>query len=73
MQSRLRENPEFMTKIEHFLSAGLSRSPKDIFSDMGIDITDVGFWSAGLAEVETLLDQTEQLAHKLGKIVTSAD
>lgn len=68
LQNSVKQNPEFIVKVKEFLGAGSSRSPKDIFAGMGIDITDAAFWEKGLAEVESLLSETEALARKLGKI-----
>lgn len=68
MQNRVKENPGFITQVKEFLSAGLSASPKDIFKNLGIDITDAKFWDYGLDEVEKLLSDTEKLAKELGKL-----
>lgn len=68
MQKRVKENPEFIEKVKEFLSSGISDSPKNIFMKMGIDISDKKFWENGLSEVENLLNETETLAKKLGKI-----
>ncbi len=68
MQYKLRKNPEFIYEVEEFLSSGSFDSPKNIFSNLGIDITDEKFWDESLKEMEELLDETEKLAKKLGKI-----
>jgi oligoendopeptidase F len=68
LQSFVKEDPQFIEKVKEFLSAGLSDSPKNIFTRLGIDITDRGFWERGINEVEDLLEETEKLAKKLGKI-----
>lgn len=68
LQRKVKENPEFIEKVKEFLSAGLSKSPKDIFLEIGIDISKKEFWEEGLKEVRELLDKTEELAKKLGKI-----
>jgi len=68
LQSSVRKNKEFAGKVKEFLSAGTSNSPKNIFMKTGIDITDEKFWHKGILEVEALLDETEELAKKLGKI-----
>ncbi len=68
MQKMVRENPENIEKVKEFLSAGTSDSPKNTFLKMGIDITDKEFWEKGLDQVESLLNETEELAKKLGKI-----
>ncbi len=68
MQKKVKENPKFIEKVKEFLSAGISDYPKNIFMKMGIDISDKKFWENGLSEVENLLNETETLAKKLGKI-----
>ncbi|MCA9485721.1 MAG: M3 family oligoendopeptidase [Nanoarchaeota archaeon] len=68
LQSKVRENPKFIEKVKEFLSAGTSKSPKEIFQDLGIDITQKEFFLTGLKEISSLLEKTEELAKKLGKI-----
>lgn len=68
MQAAVRKDKAFIGKVKEFLSAGTSDSPKNIFAKMGIDITGTSFWESGLAEVSRLLEETEALAKKLGKI-----
>ena len=67
LQSEVKKDPAFINKVKEFLSAGLSDSPKNIFSRLGIDIADRAFWNRGLDEVEDLLNETTRLAAKLGK------
>jgi len=68
LQRKVKENPEFIKNVKEFLSAGTSKTPNEIFEKMGININKKEFWEAGLNEVESLLNQTEELAKKLGKI-----
>lgn len=68
MQNSVKENPNFIKEVKEFLSSGTTDSPKNIFMKMGIDISKKEFWNKGLNEVEELLDETEKLAKKLGKI-----
>jgi oligoendopeptidase F len=68
LQNLVRENPKNIEKVKEFFSAGTSESPKNIFLKMGIDISDQKFWEKGLDEIENLLDETEALAKKLGKL-----
>ncbi len=68
LQNSVKENPGFIGNVKGFLSAGLSDSPKHIFSNLGVDITDNKFWNKGLYEVKNLLRETTSLAEKLGKI-----
>ncbi len=64
LQDMVRQDKSSIKNVKKFLSAGLSRSPKNLFMDMGIDITDRSFWDKGLTEVEKLLIQAESLAGK---------
>jgi hypothetical protein len=57
-QHSLRENPGFIEKVKGFLSSGLSDSPKNIFINLGVDITDSGFRNKRLDEVDNLLGET---------------
>lgn len=68
LQNSVKQDPSFIGKVKAFLAAGLSDSPKNIFLGLGVDITRKQFWGKGLAEVETLLNETTRLATKLGKI-----
>ncbi|PIP73716.1 MAG: hypothetical protein COW88_01005, partial [Candidatus Lloydbacteria bacterium CG22_combo_CG10-13_8_21_14_all_47_15] len=68
MQARVREDPAFIAQVKQFLSVGLSDSPRNIFANMGIDISGPSFWESGLQEVQALLASTELLAAKLGKL-----
>lgn len=68
LQQSVKQNPEFITKVKEFLSAGLSESPKNIFAKLGINIADREFWNRGLDRVEMLLTETERLAARMGKI-----
>lgn len=68
LQNSVKGNPQFIVKVKEFLSAGLSDSPRNIFYNLGIDISDEGFWLKGLSEVEALLKETTALARKLGKL-----
>ncbi len=68
LQGRVKQDPSFVKQVKTFLSAGSSDSPKNLFKNLGIDITDKSFWEEGLKEIESLLNETEALAKKLGKI-----
>ncbi len=68
LQASVRENKAYVEKVKVFFSAGVSKSPKDIFADLGVDITNKAFWHKGLDEIEANLKETEKLAKKLGKI-----
>lgn len=68
LQNNIKRNREFIHEIKKFLSSGTSASPKQIFSDLGVDITSPIFWNEGLLEIKVLLDETILLAKKLKKI-----
>ena len=68
LQNAVQKDRNFIRKVKEFLSAGLSDSPKNIFMNLGIDITDRRFWDKGLDEIEALLQETRDLAVKLKKI-----
>lgn len=68
LQNSVKENPSFISKVREFLSAGLSDSPRNIFTNIGIDISDERFWGRGIAEVENLLQETTALAKNLVKL-----
>lgn len=68
LQNKVKENPEFIIEVKRILEMGTSRSPKDAFAEVDIDITDPAFWELGLKEQKDLLEDTWTLAEKLGKI-----
>jgi oligoendopeptidase F len=56
------EGEPFVPRYLELLAAGGSRSPEELASMVGIDLTDPGFWDAGLALVEEQLVEAERLA-----------
>lgn len=68
LQAGVKKDPTYVSKVKEFLGAGISDSPRNIFNNVGIDITNKSFWHQGLNEVEELFKQTKLLAKKLGKI-----
>jgi oligoendopeptidase F len=56
------EGPGFAPRYLELLAAGGSRSPEELAAIVGIDLTDPGFWDAGLALVEAQLSEAERLA-----------
>ncbi len=54
----------YAKKIEQFLSAGGSMSPKDIFRSIGIDTTDPKFFETGLKSIEKDIVKLEKLTAK---------
>ncbi len=68
LQHKVRSDKHFISDVKTFLSAGKSKSPREIFSDLGIDISKKSFWDEGIQEIERLLLDTEHLAKSLKKI-----
>jgi oligoendopeptidase F len=64
LYARYKEDKSFLSKIEQFLSAGGSKSPEQIFKDIGIDVSKPEFFEAGLKQVEADIKLLEQLAKK---------
>jgi oligoendopeptidase F len=62
----LDEGEPFVPRYLELLSAGGSRSPEQLADIVGIDLTDPGFWDAGLALVEQQLTEAEALAPRAG-------
>jgi oligoendopeptidase F len=58
----------FVPSYLELLRAGGSRSPEELGSIVGIDLTDPGFWEAGLDLVEAQLEQAEEAARATGRV-----
>ncbi|MDR3346730.1 MAG: M3 family oligoendopeptidase [Campylobacteraceae bacterium] len=52
---------DFREKYIEFLSAGGSRSPKELVALFGFDIEDEKFWRIGLDEIKKLVDEFKEL------------
>lgn len=61
LQGFVKEDPQFISRVKEFLAAGLSDSPKNIFLNLGIDISDPKFWEKGLTQIDHHLKETEKL------------
>lgn len=68
LQRKFKKDPNFISEIKEFLSAGSSDSPSNIFKKMGINIRDEKFWLEGLQEIDDQVKEATILAKKLGKI-----
>lgn len=68
MQDRVRADHKFIENVKTFFAGGLTKSPVELFAEMGIDVTTAGFWKTGLDQVDQLLKDAEALAKKLGKL-----
>ena len=49
-------------RTSKLLSAGGSDRPEALAALVGVDLTDPGFWNAGLAVIGDLVDEAEKLA-----------
>jgi oligoendopeptidase F len=67
LQNKVRKDSAYISNVKGFLSAGSSKSTKDIFLDLGIDISKKEFWIDGIAEIENMLNEFELLGKELGK------
>ena len=65
LQRNVRADKNYINKVKIFLANGLEKSPKNIFNEIGIDITDETFWTSGLKEIEENLKEAEILAKEL--------
>ncbi len=61
MFEKWKEDPSYIKKVEEFLSAGSSKSPREIFKSIGIDTTDPKFFEAGLRSIEKDIEKLEKL------------
>ncbi|MDQ3076583.1 MAG: M3 family oligoendopeptidase [bacterium] len=61
LYKRYKENPKYMEEIEKFLSAGGSKSPEDIFKNIGIDTSKPEFFVEGLKAIEDDIKKLEKL------------
>ena len=59
------EGDSFSSKYLEVLSAGGSDWPHVLLNKVGVDLTDLTFWTQGLGEVETMVSQAEALAKQI--------
>lgn len=56
LQSMVKENSENIEYVKRFLSSGSTKSPREIFNEMGIDISKKDIWEKGISEVKCMID-----------------
>ncbi len=61
----LETGPAFADAYLSLLEAGGSDWPHHLVRPLGVDLTDTGFWNQGLAAIEALIAQAEELAGSL--------
>jgi oligoendopeptidase F len=59
---------EMVPRYLELLSAGGSRSPQELGEIVGVDLSDPGFWTAGLDLVERQLQEAEAAAEASGRL-----
>jgi oligoendopeptidase F len=67
-QRYVEEGEAFVPRYLDMLAAGGSKSPEELGAIVGVDLTDPGFWSAGLDLIERSLEQAEQAAAEAGAV-----
>ncbi len=53
LQSMVRSDIKKIELVKKFLSSGSTKSPKNLFKEIGIDITKKEFWENGIAELKS--------------------
>lgn len=61
LYKKYKEDPSYLSKIEEFLKAGGSKSPEQIFKDIGIDTTKPSFFESGLKSIEEDVIRLEKM------------
>ncbi len=57
----LERGKEFIPQFKKLLSVRKSKTPEEMFNDIGINIRDPKFWNKGLNYLEGMIDQLEEL------------
>ena len=65
--AKYKEDSSFLEKVEEFLKAGRSMSPRDIFLKTGIDIADPKFIQTGLDAIAQDVKKYEAVVNKIVK------
>jgi oligoendopeptidase F len=60
----MQEGESFVPRYLDLLAAGGSRSPEQLGAIVGIDLSDPGFWDAGLGLIDEQLSAAEKLAER---------
>ena len=61
LQNLVRDDRKNIEYVKNFFKAGDSKSPREIFLDMGIDISKKDFWEKGLSSIEQKLTYLEKV------------
>ena len=63
LRARVKADPSYITKVDQFLCAGSSKSPEQIFADIGIEVGPKLF-EEGLKSIEADVTELERLVKK---------
>jgi len=55
------QGDSFVPKMKRILSAGSSKSPKDLFAEIGLNLADPKFWEIGFKQAQRFVDELEIL------------
>ena len=61
LYKRSEDKEKFIQTYIDFLSAGGSKSPRDLILTFGFDVNESAFWEIGMNEVKNLLSEFEDL------------
>lgn len=64
LHARYKEDPGYSKEIDRFLSAGCSKSPEDIFADIGIDVRNPAFFEEGIQSIARDVKELAKLVSK---------
>lgn len=64
LYKNFKKDKSYLKKIEQFMSAGGSKSPHDIFMDIGIDTSKKAFWQGGIDSIAEDIHLLEKLLAK---------
>ncbi len=68
LQTRVDADPQYIDEFRRLLSTGKSQTSRDLLQSMGLDVSNESVWLMGLNQLSDVLEETKQLAKKLGKI-----
>jgi oligoendopeptidase F len=61
LYNKYKEDKNYIEEINKFLRAGGSKSPEDIFKEIGIDTSKPAFFETGLKKLEEDITKLEKL------------
>ncbi len=67
LYKKCEEDPEYFKVVKHFMLAGKSMSPDDIFKSVGLDTTKNSFFETALKSIEDDIKTLEKLSKKVLK------